>query len=194
MASAERSDAALVAAVRAGDERAFGELYDRYVDRLFSLAAAIVDDPADAEGAVADAFLRLWRDRDHDADRGSVGAYLVMITRSRALDRRRADRRRRRREEKGAEADPAGLTVPLASPMPAPDRAAEMSEAGERVHEVLAQVTEKQRAVIGLAYLEGLTHSEIADRLSEPLGTVKTRLRDGMNKLRELAAARRASP
>lgn len=194
MASAERSDAALAAAVRAGDERAFEELYDRYVDRLFSLAAAIVDDPADAEGAVADAFLRLWRDRDHDAERGSVGAYLVMITRSRALDRRRAHRRRRQREEKGAEADPTGFAVPLAAPAPSPDRAAEMSEAGAWVRDVLAQVTEKQRAVIGLAYLEGLTHSEIADHLSEPLGTVKTRLRDGMKKLRELASARGGTP
>lgn len=189
MAPAERSDEELVADVRIGDERALGRLYDRYADRLYALASSIVDDPADAEGAVADAFLRLWRDRDHDADRGSVGAYLVMITRSRALDRHRAVRRRRTREEKGAETSAAGLSVPLAELAPAPDRAAEISEAGERVREVLSRVSEQQRTVIGLAYLQGMTHSEIADHLSEPLGTVKTRLRDGMKKLRGLVAA-----
>lgn len=189
MAPAERSDEELVADVRNGDERALGRLYDRYADRLYALASSIVDDPADAEGAVADAFLRLWRDRDHDADRGSVGAYLVMITRSRALDRLRAVRRRRAREEKGAETSPTGLSVPLAELAPPPDRAAEIGEAGERVREVLSRVSEQQRTVIGLAYLQGMTHSEIADHLSEPLGTVKTRLRDGMKKLRGLAAA-----
>lgn len=189
MSPSERSDAELVDEVWRGDERAFAELYDRYADRLFSLASTIVDDPADAEAAVADAFLRLWRDRDHDPERGSVGAYLVMITRSRALDRRRADRRRRSREEKGAEADPTGLALPLGTTAPSPDRVAEVSEAGARVREFLDRISEKQRTVIGLAYLQGMTHSEIAEHLSEPLGTVKTRLRDGMNTLRDLVSA-----
>lgn len=184
----ELSDGDVAHQVRSGSERALGELYDRYADRLFALASAVLDDPAEAEGAVADAFLRLWQERDHDPDRGSVGAYLVMITRSRALDRRRADRRRRTREERGAESSPEGLGIPLAEMAPLPDRAAEISEAGAQVHEALSQVSDKQRAVIGLAYFEGMTHSEIADHLSEPLGTVKTRLRDGMQKLRGLVA------
>lgn len=191
---ADLSDDAVVREVHSGSERALGVLYDRYADRLFALASAILDDPAEAEAAVADAFLRLWRERDHDEARGSVGAYLVTITRSRALDRKRRERRQRAREERGAESNPDGLTIPLADMAPPPDRAAELTEAGTMIRTALAAVSDKQRAVIGLAYFEGMTHSEIADHLSEPLGTVKTRLRDGMKKLQSLVRSGRRAP
>jgi len=180
------SDDAVAREVQGGSERALGELYDRYADRLFSLAMAVCDDPGDAEAAVADAFLRLWRERDHDEVRGSVGAYLVTVTRSRALDRKRRERRQRAREERGAAASIDGLTIPLSDMAPPPDRTVEVREAGSMIRRALSGVSDKQRAVIGLAYFEGMTHSEIAEHLSEPLGTVKTRLRDGMKKLQGL--------
>lgn len=161
-------------------------LYDRYAKRLYSLALSIVDDPAEAEEAVADAFLRLWNEGDHDAERGSVGAYLVMVTRSRALDRKRTAQRRGKRQEKAAESDPAGAAVPISNPGTAPDRAAELDERRSMIEAALQKLSEKQRTVIDLAYFGGLSHSEIAERLAEPLGTVKTRLRDGMKKLRDL--------
>lgn len=185
-ALADLDDDTVVRELHSGSERALGELYDRYADRLFSLASAILDDPAEAEAAVTDAFMRLWRERDHDESRGSVGAYLVTVTRSRALDRKRRVRRERVREERGAQSSADGFAIPLANVAPLPDRAAEISEARTVIREALSSVSDKQRAVIGLAYFEGMTHSEIADHLSEPLGTVKTRLRDGMNKLRRL--------
>lgn len=184
--SFEPNDSEQVARIRAGDERGLSVLYDRYAERLFSLAMSIVDDPGEAEEAVADAFLRLWNEQDHDESRGSVGAYLVVVTRSRALDRKRASKRRGARQEKAAATDDVGAAIPISNVGPAPDRAAELGEKRSRINTALAQLSEKQRVVIDLAYFGGLSHSEIAERLAEPLGTVKTRLRDGMNKLRDL--------
>jgi len=163
---------------------ALSELYDRYGDRLFSLASSIVSDPAAAEEAVADAFLRLWREKDHDPSRGSVGAYLVVVTRSRAMDKRRSAQRRLRAEEGSVDTSDAGVGVPISSFGPAPDRSAELSETRERIAQALGKLSPAQQKVIELAYFGGLTHRAIAERLDEPLGTVKTRLRDGMIKLR----------
>lgn len=183
--TSDTADGALLARVRAGDERALGALYDRYGPRLYALARALVTDPAEAEEVVADAFLRLWRGHDFDPGRGSVGAYLTVVVRSRALDRVRAARRRGAAEERAAEREPSGFAVPVAAPAAAPDAEAERGEARRRILRAMDGLPEPQRVVIDLAYFGGLTHSEIARRLAEPLGTVKTRLRDGMRKLRE---------
>lgn len=188
------SDAQLAARVRKGDEGAFAELYDRHADRLFALASSIVHDPAAAEEAVADAFLRLWREADHDPDRGSVGAYLVVVTRSRALDQRRARERRHRAEQGSADRGESPTALPLAGFGPAPDRAAELTEDRERIRAALSELSDAQRVAIELAYFGGLTQREISERLGEPLGTVKTRVRDGMVRLRDTfaSAGRRA--
>ncbi len=180
-------------AVRAqeGDEAALSELYDRYADRLFALASSIVSDPAAAEEAVADAFLRLWRKRDQDPERGSIGAYLVMVTRSRALDARRARTRRHRAEQDGAEQGASPTALPISGFGPAPDRGAELAQKRARISEALAGLSDAQRAAIELAYFGGLTQREISERLDEPLGTVKTRIRDGMIRLRETFAPTR---
>lgn len=180
------SDDVLAARVQEGDEAALSELYDRHADRLFALASSIVGDPATAEEAVADAFLRLWRKRDHDPDRGSVGAYLVVVTRSRALDGRRASRRRHRAEQDGAEQGASPSALPISDFGPAPDRSAELSQKRAVIHEALAGLSKAQRAAIELAYFGGLTQREISEKLGEPLGTVKTRIRDGMIRLREV--------
>jgi RNA polymerase sigma-70 factor (ECF subfamily) len=187
---AEPTDLDLVARLEAGDERALGALYDRYAERLYSLACAILSDPGDAEEAVADTFLQLWRARDYEAARGAVGAYLTVVLRSRAVDRLRARRRRGAAEGRAAAVGEEGLALPLGAVGAPPDRAVEMVEDRARVEGALADLPEKQRTVIGLAYFEGLTHTEIAERLAEPLGTVKTRLRDGMRRLRDAMAPR----
>ncbi len=177
------SDAALVKRMREGDERALGLLYDRHAGSVYSLARSLVAEAADADEVVTDAFLSLWRG-GYDESRGSVGAFLNVVARSRALDRIRSRRRRGDAEERSAEGEPAGFAVPVSRPG-GPEDATERSDRRRVIREALGTLSEKQRSVISLAYLSGMTHREIAAHLSEPLGTVKTRLRDGMKKLRE---------
>jgi RNA polymerase sigma-70 factor (ECF subfamily) len=176
---------ALVARMAAGDERGLGELYDRHGRTAYALALAIVREGADAEEVVADAFGQAWRTAaQFDPSRGSVGAWLATITRTRALDLLRARGRRARALTRAAVGDSAGLAAPLAAAGEAPDRRVEREETHVLVGRSLAELPEPQRRVIELAYFGGLTHSEIAAELKEPLGTVKTRLRAGMEKLR----------
>lgn len=152
---------------------------------LYSLAASMVGDSPEAEDVVADAFLRLWRNPDHDPSRGSVKAFLAVMVRSRALDRIRARKRRHKAEERGAALNPEGFSLPVSRVEPT-DRTAEVGDARRRIQAALHQLSEQQRAVIDLAYFGGMSHSEIAAHLSEPLGTIKSRLRDGMRRLRDL--------
>lgn len=169
----------------AGDERALGALYERHGSTLYALALAIVRERADAEEVVADAFGQAWRTAlQFEPARGSVAAWLAMITRTRALDLVRARGRRTRAVERAALADAEGLAVPLGAVANAPDRGVEQQEARRLVTRSLAELPAAQRRVIELAYFSGLTHTEIAAELQEPLGTVKTRIRAGMEKLR----------
>ncbi len=177
-------DRPLVERMAAGDERALGELYDRHAGAMYSLALAIVGERADAEEVVTDAFGQAWRTaQQFDPARGSVGAWLATITRSRALDLVRARGRRSRALTRAALQDHEGLAAPIAVAA-APDRDVERQEARRLVARSLAELSEPQRRVIELAYFGGLTHTEIAATLQEPLGTVKTRIRAGMEKLR----------
>lgn len=169
----------------AGDDRALGVLYDRYGGLAYSLAAAIVPDAADAEEVVADVFAQVWRSAaTFDVSRGSVAAWISTIVRTRSLDLLRSQKRRARVLDQAAamteEEGPAGMSAGGATP----DRGAEMSEARVLVRRSLAELPAPQRIVLELAYFGGLSQSEIAERLSEPLGTVKTRMRAGMEKLR----------
>lgn len=177
-------DCALVTRMADADERALGELYDRHGRPVYALALAIVRDRADAEEVVADAFGQAWRTAaQFDPSRGSVGAWLATITRTRALDLVRARGRRARALERAAQAD-VGSQATLGAAADAPDRGVEREEARRLVARSLADLPEAQRRVIELAYLGGLTQTEIAAELQEPLGTVKTRMRAGMEKLR----------
>ena len=174
----------------AGDERALGELYDRHAGTLYALARAIVGERADTEEVVADTFGQAWRNASQfDPARGSVTAWLATITRTRALDLVRARGRRAKVLERAAQQSDAGFATPLAAG-DAPDRDVERKEARQLVTQSLADLPEAQRRVIELAYFGGLTHSEIAAELKEPLGTVKTRLRAGMEKLRDALTGR----
>ncbi len=178
------ADRALVERMAGCDERALGELYDRHGGPVYSLALAIVGERADAEEVVADSFGQAWRTAEQfDPARGSVTAWLATITRTRALDLVRARGRRARALTRAALGNSEGLATPIAAGE-APDRGVERQEARRQVARSLAELSEPQRRVIELAYFGGLTQAEIAAELKEPLGTVKTRIRAGMEKLR----------
>jgi RNA polymerase sigma-70 factor (ECF subfamily) len=169
-----------------GEDAALGDLYDRYGKMVYALALAIVREPADAEEVVVDAFGQAWRQAgSFDATRGSVGAWLATIARSRALDTLRARGRRVRAHERAALLSDEGLAAPITAAGD-PAHSVERTEARRLVSQALAALPGPQRAAIELAYFEGLSQSEIAERLAEPLGTVKTRIRSGMEKLRGL--------
>jgi len=171
----------------AGEDAALGDLYERYGKMVYALALAIVREPADAEEVVVDAFGQAWRQAgSFDASRGSAGAWLATIARSRALDTIRARGRRARAHERAATLSEEGIATPVATAGSDPSRGVERTEARRLVSQALATLPGPQRTAIELAYFEGLSHSEIAERLAEPLGTVKTRIRTGMEKLRSL--------
>jgi len=190
MASQELSstptDAQLVQSLIGGDERALGELYDRHAALSYGLALSMMKDPSEAEEVVADAFSQIWRTADSfDVERGSFAAWVATITRSRALDRLRARQRGTRLLDSAASTDEDGFALPLHSPA-APDRQVEQSETALIVRRSLAELPDSQRQVLELAYFSGLSQTEIAEQLQEPLGTVKSRIRTGMEKLRQM--------
>ena len=189
-AAAHTVDRQLVARMATGDESALATLYDRHGMTAYSVAYAILGDAADADEAVADAFLQAWTQAAaFEAGRASVAGWLCMIVRSRALDRLRSRRRRARTLELAAASEDEGIALPLAPGGPDPDRAAEQRELGRRVRGALDDLPEAQRRVLELAYFGGLSQSEIALELGEPLGTIKTRTRAAMEKLRTALVA-----
>lgn len=180
-----RSDQELMARVRAGDDRSLGVLYDRHVSLVYSLAHAIVGEDADAEEVTEEVFVQLWSDADRfDPSRGALKSWLATMARSRALDHVRSDQRRRSAHERAASRDREGLAIELSNPDPA-DWSAVRSELRDALDRALGHLNEDQRRALELAYFGGLTQSEIAGVLDEPLGTIKTRIRDGMAKLRK---------
>ncbi len=179
-------DLASVARLVAGDERGLAELYDRHGTLAFSLAAALLKDASDAEEVVADAFSQVWRTAPNfDPTRGSVVAWISTIVRTRALDLIRSQRRRARMLDRAEALTGEGASPGLSSGAPAADRAVEQSEVQQLVRRALDELPAPQRVALELAYFGGLSQSEIAERLGEPLGTVKTRMRSGMEKLRQ---------
>ena len=176
-----REDAALVRAMADGDDRALGALYDRWQGIVHGVVARILRQPNDIEDIVEETFWQAWRQASRfDPARGAVQTWLLTIARSRALDRARAIRRRR---ESPIEGDDGEVVVQQV----APDDPGLDTEAAERrriVTAALAQLPAEQREVLELGYYGGLSQSEIAERTGQPLGTVKTRMRLAMQKLR----------
>lgn len=182
-------DRDLVARVARGEERALGALYDRYAPALYGMALRITGEAADAEEVVLDTFSQVWREAGRfRSDRGSTGAWLTMMCRSRALDLIRARSRRGRATDRAAalEDQPA-----LGQPGPGADEAMIATEEARSVAAALDRLSTGQRAALELSFFEGLSHSEIAARLDEPLGTVKTRIRAALLHLRAALAGLR---
>ena len=186
--SASADDRTLVLSMRGGDERALAALYDRHSPALLGLVMRIVRDRADAESVLMKVFLQVWRSAGtFDAERGSVVGWLATIARSRALDQVRSSVRRERREPMQVDSE-TPLVLVDTSAAGDPGAAVEAQETRRAVQRALESLQPGQRTAIELAFFEGLTHVEVAERLAEPLGTVKTRIRLGMIKLRELLA------
>lgn len=176
------ADAESLRGIADGQTRALGEFYDRHAGVLYALATRILKDAAEAEEVVQDVFVHVWRHaKTYDRTRASARGWLLMMTRSRAIDRIRA--RRARPGTGPATSDAAGLSR-LADSSPAQDAALIDLESIARLKAALGELPEPMRVALDLAYYEGLTQSAIADRLGEPLGTIKTRMRTALTKLR----------
>lgn len=164
-----------------GDQAGLTSLYDASSQLVFTVALRILDDRADAEEVALDVFSQVWRKAgDFDRDRGSLTSWLITLTRSRAIDRVRSRKETKRREEGGADLS----AFATASASPEEDILAGQNRM--RVRAAVAILPPEQREAIELAYFSGLSHSELASRLGQPLGTVKTRIRLGMMKLRSV--------
>lgn len=177
--SQDRVAAELLREVARGDERAFAALYDSHSHILFGLLLRILRSRAEAEDVLQEVFLQVWqRAESFDETRGRAFTWLVTLARSRAIDRLRATGARDRAAERSMQ-DAAIET----SGEPASDDAALSAERGEMVRRALSELPEEQRRNLLLAYLEGMSQAEIAERTGQPLGTVKTRMRAGLKKL-----------
>lgn len=188
------SDAALVASMAAGDEQALGVLYDRWATTVHTLAYYLLGQADEAEDAVEETFWQAWRDAGrYDASRGAVSTWLSTIARSRALDRQRAVRRRAEESLDNVvpSSDGSGGVAGARAPTANPQQEAEASERARDIAAALETLPAEQREVIELAYFGGLSQSEIAARTSLPLGTVKTRARLALEKLRAPLAQHR---
>jgi len=179
MTIAAITDDALIDRIGKGDADALALLYDRYASRVLGLTARILGDRDEAEDVLQEVFLQVWRTpRQYDSARGSAGTWLLVLARSRAIDRLRSLRRRGRDRQVPIEAQPLASGEDL-------ERAAETSQDGAAVRRALAELPDEQRRALELAYFGGYTQTEIAEMTGAPLGTVKTRLRQGMMKLRD---------
>ena len=177
---AANADRSTLERMAAGDHEALAELYDRHARVVYSLALRIVRDQRDAEEVVQDVFAQAWRQSGrYSAGRGSVIAWLMTLTKSRAVDRVRG-----RRARPDASSDPEPILAMADGTVPADEQLSMVARAGE-VRAAVDALPLLQRLAVELAFYEGLTHTEIAERLEEPLGTVKTRIRQALLKLRD---------
>jgi len=180
-----RDDLRLMEGIKAGDTAALEAFYTRYARAVLGICRRILGDPRDAEEAMLDAFAQVWEHGDrYDPARASPLSYLMTVARSRAIDRARAVGRHGRwlsDEDERTLVDlgngEPGFTSPLATLL--------SSESRSVVVDALGRLPDEQREAVELAFFEGLSHREVADRLAAPLGTVKTRIRQGLLRLRD---------
>ena len=160
--------------MKSGDQRALAELYDRYSPVVYAVALRVLGDTGAAEDVLQEVFLQLWKNPSaFDAARGSLGAWLAVIARNRSIDALR-----RRKPETDIEDVVVSVSPDLASE-------ADRSRAARKVRGVLGEMPSAQRTALEMAYFEGLSHTEIAEKTGEPLGTIKTRIRSGLMSLRK---------
>jgi RNA polymerase sigma-70 factor (ECF subfamily) len=167
-----------MAGLRAGRQAALAELYDATVSRVYAVALRLLRNPADAEEVTCDTYTQAWTTADrYDATRGNALAWLLMICRSRALDRLR------QRQSQGINAGAEALAE-IADESLHPDELLGQLQDGSRVRAALAALTPERQRLVGLAFLEGLSHQEIAAATGLPLGTVKSHIRRALTELR----------
>jgi RNA polymerase sigma-70 factor (ECF subfamily) len=175
----------LIQRAAAQDREAFSQLYDRFSSLVFSLAMRMLRAQSDAEDLLQEVFMQVWRQAgSYSQERGSPEAWIINIARSRAIDKLRAIRRR----------DKSFVLTDDPAAAESPDNvesAVGESEAKLAMNSALANLTEAQRRVLELAYFSGLSQTEIAEHLAEPLGTVKTRMRAAIQRLRGILGTQR---
>ena len=170
-------DARLVTAICSGNQQAMGQVYDLYSSLVYSVALRVLGDTGAAEDILQEVFMQLWRNPTaFDSSRGSLPAWLAVITRNRAIDLLR-----KRRPESGSSDVIISVESDLANDT-------ERGRTMEKVREALSGMPEAQRSTLEMAFFEGLTHAEIAEKTGDPLGTVKTRIRTGLMVLRQALA------
>jgi RNA polymerase sigma-70 factor (ECF subfamily) len=175
------TDAELITGIRNRQRQAFDLFYDRYAQIIFNLCLRILKDETDAEDVVQEIFVQIWKEADRfDATRASVKTWLFTIARSRSLDRYRSRKTVQSRLE--------DHTDESLQQMAGKDDLQASSVMQQYVSNALSQLSAEQRIVLELSYYEGLTQEEIAGKLGEPLGTVKSRIRSALIKLRSLFA------
>src|SRR5215831_8163319 len=174
----------LLGDIARGDRDAFARFYDLHATLVHTFALRILREPAEAEEVVQDVFVQVWRQAEtYSRDRGTPEAWLITMARSRGIDKLRS--RRRRNEMVRPAENPDRLPEPVAL-----ESASGPAEARATLGGALTELPAAQRSVLELAYFDGLTQSEIAAKLGEPLGTVKTRMRSGLERLRAMLSAR----
>lgn len=180
-------DAALMSAVCNRDVQAFANLYERYIDLVYSTGLRVLSDPGLAEDAAQEVFVRLWRKPESFiSERGRFVSWIVSVARNRAVDDLRSRARRRKREVLTVGQPSEDGAADIADDRESPLRSAELRDTRAHIMAAMKEIPANQRQALELAYFGGLTQQEIAARLHEPLGTVKTRIRLGMKKLRSL--------
>ena len=171
-------DQQLIDQVKKGDKTAFKEIYSRFSQVTYNLALRILKDKEDAEEVVQEIFLQIWNKAySYDADRGAVSTWVVNIARSRSIDKLRSLGYR----NKNVEIDEEKVNSNVDLSRTIEDR----DESKQVIRQALDSLPEKQRVAIELVYFGGLTHTEAADELEEPVGTIKTRIRLGVMKLKD---------
>ncbi len=172
----------LIEALISREQAALGRLYDRTVDRVFGMAMRVLGVAADAEEVVVDVYRQVWqRAARFDAGRGSAIGWIMVIAHSRALDQLR---RRQARPDQAALHPDSLQSIGAPSDQRPVEDLLDAIQAGTRVHDALAQLKPEQRSVIGMAFLRGMSHPEIAEATGIPLGTVKSHIRRGLAALK----------
>lgn len=180
------ADLSLVTRLAQGDAAALGELYDRHGRSVYAMAVRMLSDHGEAEDLTQDVFTLAWRNAaKYDPSRGAVAAWLLITTRTRAIDRLRS----RKSRPRAAGEDEIRRMDAIPDAAPSVERIAANAEGAARVRAAMTELPAEQRDALALAYFEGLSHSEISEQTGTPLGTIKTRIRTGLARLRQALEA-----
>ncbi len=178
-----RLDLELIGRIRQGEASALDELYRRYSSPVYSLVWKILQNSEEAEDVSMDVFWQIWRQADrYDLSRGTPPAWIFTLARSRAIDKLRA---RQRREDRNISIDDPEIHIDPLDENATPDQVASFRQTRDAVRRAIATLSPVQREAVEMAFFQGLTHVEIAEKLQQPLGTIKTRIRQGLIRLRK---------